>query len=255
MEGEREQELGGDSHRPTTSSSSSPQAADDDDDDVADETTALLRSLLAPLPPSARHALLIEALEVCGPGVLAGLEREREAILRAALLMEPALLGSIQAMLDPEQLAAGWEGVAGAAAGEEDEDEDDEDEDKDDDDDDDEEDDAEDAEDAEWPTITYGANSMGAAGAAGSAAAAAAAASASADYDDEGDDGDGDGDGEDAGTTYLRDSAAFAAVWAGMEAEGAPDAAAAADSVEEAGAPPGHGLKRRRGGEEGDEEG
>jgi hypothetical protein len=247
MEGERE-ELGGDSHRPTTSSSSSPQAADDDDD-VADETTALLRSLLAPLPPSARHALLIEALEVCGPGVLAGLEREREAILRAALLMEPALLGSIQAMLDPEQLAAGWEGVAGAAAGEEDEDEDDEDEDKDDDDDDDdEEDDAEDAEDAEWPAITYGANSMGAAGAAGSAAAAAAAASASADYEGDGD-GDGDGDGEDAGTAYLRDSAAFAAVWAGMEAEGAPDAAAAADSVEEAGAPPGHGLKRRRGGE------
>jgi hypothetical protein len=234
-QGEREQELGGDSHRPTTSSSSSPQAADDDDDDVADETTALLRSLLAPLPPSARHALLIEALEVCGPGVLAGLEREREAILRAALLMEPALLGSIQAMLDPEQLAAGWEGVAGAAAGEED-DEDDEDD--------------EDAEDAEWPTITYGANSMGAAGAAGSAAAAAA--SASADSDDG--DGDGDGEGEDAGTTYLRDSAAFAAVWAGMEAEGPPElpAAAAADTAEEAGAPPGRGLKRRRGGEEGD---
>ena len=90
---------------------------------------------------------------------------------------------------------------------------------------------------------------MGAAGAAGSAAAAAAT-SESADYD-EGEDGDGDG----AGTAYLRDSTAFAAVWAGMEAEGPPElpAAAAADAAEEAGALPGHGLKRRRGGEEGGE--
>jgi hypothetical protein len=36
------------------------------------------------LPPEFKHALLIQALETCGPSVLAGLEAARDAILYAA---------------------------------------------------------------------------------------------------------------------------------------------------------------------------
>jgi hypothetical protein len=88
------------------------------------------------LDDGAKHALLLEALDVCGPAVLIGLEEARDAILYAATRTEPGLLRSMQALLDP------------ALLGEEEEDEDEveveEGEEGDDDDDDDEQEDEED---------------------------------------------------------------------------------------------------------------
>ena len=59
--------------------------------------------LLGLLPEETKHLLLLEALETCGPACLVGLENARDAILYAAVRLDPALLRSVTSFLESEE--------------------------------------------------------------------------------------------------------------------------------------------------------
>ena len=63
-------------------------------------TAATFASLLRQLPEDMKAALLGEALQLCGPACLAGLDDARDAILYNAARQNPALLRSIVRWLD-----------------------------------------------------------------------------------------------------------------------------------------------------------